>query len=330
MATGQQFGRRASLLLVRDPVSGNNPSAFLAGSAIDLSNAHFRFKTVQQDVESPNNCTIRVWNLKEETVSAMAKYEYNHVVLQGGYDNTGFGVIFEGTIKQFRVGRDNQTDTFVDIFAADGDKAYNYGTVNQTLARGWTQEQAISTAIAAMAGLGTPGGSVDTKGLLGGTIPNARGKVLFGLARVKLRSATQTIGATWSIDNGKINVVPLTGYKPSDAVVLTAQTGLIGRVEQTNTGMLATSLLNPRIEVATLLKIDNRSVNRIINTSANPAGIAFNQRAGQPQLLASEAADGLYRVFVAEHEGDTRGGPWYTHITGLAVNPATKTVIGNV
>ena len=330
LTSPQQYGRKASLLVTRAAVNGNNPSAFVAGSTIDLSNMHFRFRTAQQDVESPNNCTIRVWNLKEETVAAMTKYEYNRVIVQGGYGSTGFGVVFDGTIKQFRVGRENQTDPFVDILAADGDIAYNYGTINQTLSRGWTQEQVIGAAVTAMKDKGTPGGVIDTKGLLGGTVQNARGKVMFGLARVVLRGATQSIGATWSIDNGAVNVLPLDGYKPGEVLVLSATTGLIGRVEQTNTGMLATCLLNPRIEVATLVQIDNRSINRLINSSSNPLGIAFNQRAGVPQRLASEAADGLYRVFVAEHEGDTRGGPWYTHITALAVNPSTKKVAGNV
>lgn len=321
-----QFGRRASLIVTRAAVQGNNPSAFVAASTIDLSQMHFRFRTAQQDVESPNNCTVRVWNLRPETVEAMVKYEYNRLIVQAGYGQTGFGVVFDGTIKQYRVGKENATDTYVDILAADGDFAYNWAVVNRTLKSGWTQGQAIDAAAAAMQDKGVNPGYIDKEGLLGGTVPNPRGKVMFGLARQFLRSSARSCGATWSIDNGQLNVVPLEGFKPGEAVVLSAQTGLIGRVEQTNTGMEATCLLNPRIEIATLVQIDNRSINRLINSSSNLHGVPFNQNAGFPQLLASEAADGLYRVFVAEHEGDTRGGPWYTHLTCLAVNPITKKV----
>ena len=39
------------------------------------------------------------------------------------------------------------------------------------------------------------------------------------------------------------------------------------------------------------------------------------------------SADGFYRVFVAEHEGDTRGQAWYTNLILLAVNPTTRKVV---
>ena len=41
-----------------------------------------------------------------------------------------------GLIKQVRIGRENGTDTFLNIAAADGDKAYNFAVVNATLAAG--------------------------------------------------------------------------------------------------------------------------------------------------------------------------------------------------
>jgi hypothetical protein len=328
-SSSKQYGRRATLQVFRPEVKGNNPSAYVPPSFMDLSEMHFRFSTSQQDVESPNNCTIRVWNLKEDTVAALQLGEYSRVVLQAGYEHTGFGVIFDGTIMQFRIGRENQTDTYLDILAGDGEEVYNNAVVSQTLAAPWTHEQAINTAIAAMSAMGIPAGVLVKDGWLGGTIPHVRGKVMFGLSRVQLRNSTRSVGATWSIDNGVVNVIPLLGYKPSEAVVLTAQTGLIGRVEQTTTGMIAKCLLNPRIEIATRVKIDNKSINRLVNTSANTFGIPFNKRAAIPVQLASEAADGIYRVFVAEHEGDTRGSHWHTNLTCLAIDPSTNKVKNN-
>ena len=173
-----------------------------------------------------------------------------------------------------------------------------------------------------MAEKGVQAGSVME--FTGGTLP--RGKVLFGMARVYMRNEATSQGATWGIDNGRVNIIPLTGYKPGDAVVLTAQTGLIGMPEQTNDGVQVTCLLNPRIEVAGLVRIDNRSVNQLQqqNGSTLPSP-AFNKYVGL-ENLAQVATDGLYRVYVVEHEGDTRGQPWYSHLTCLTVNPVTKAV----
>lgn len=317
-----QYGRKATLLVTRAGRAGNNPSAYVAPSTIDLSNMHFRFRTAQQDLESPNNCNIRVWNLSEATVNAITKYEYDRVILQAGYDNTGHGVIFDGNIKQFRLGRENGTDTYLDILAADGDLAYNFSLINETIAAKSTPAQRHATLIKKFNEKGVKKGHVME--FTGGVLP--RGKVLFGMARVYMRQLAESQGATWGIDNGEINVIPLDGFKPGEALVLTAQTGLIGLPEQTNNGIEAKSLLNPRIEVSSLVRIDNRSVNQLLqqNGSILPAP-AFN-KFKEVQNLAHVAADGLYRVYVVEHEGDTRGQAWYSHLTCLAVNPITKMV----
>lgn len=297
----------------------------LAGDqALDLSEMHIRFETKQEDEESPNNARIRVYNLARETV-ARIQGEYTRVVLQAGYENANFGVIFDGTIKQFVVGREDNKSTYLDILAADGDQAYNFATINKSLAAGSTPQQRIAALIEAMGPKGVGAGDVivpDT----GGVLP--RGKVLFGLARAGLRAQVQNVGATWSIQNGKINVVPLDGYLPGDAVVLTSRTGLIGRPEQTQQGVYARCLINPRITVGGLVRIDNQSINETFQQGdfAIPgAQIPYNQYAGIQQF-ANVTADGLYRVYVNEFVGDTRGLPWWSDLVLLAVDPSTMKV----
>lgn len=321
MSDQAQFGRKATLLVIRKEQRGNNPSAFVPESVIDLSEMHFRFSTKQQDVESPNNCSIRVYNLSEDTVKALTKFEYTRVVLQAGYANAGYGVIFDGTITWFRKGKENATDHFLDILASDGDMAYNFAVVNKTVAAGSNPGERVKVIIDEMAKKGTLAGNIMQ--FTGGVLP--RGKVLFGMARALLRQETVTHGATWSILNGQVNVTPLTGYLPGEAVVLTSLTGLVGIPEQTTDGMMATCLLNPRLLVGGLVKIDNKSINQLIQQNPNAAPIAFNQYTGI-QNLATVAADGLYRLYVVEHDGDTRNTNWYTNITALAVNPVTKEV----
>jgi hypothetical protein len=311
-----QFGRSAKLLVVRPEALDGTPA-----SIIDLSSTHFRFRTVQQDVESPNNCSIRVYNLSNATVEAITKTEYSRVVLQAGYEGSGTGKIFEGTIKWFKVGRESATDKYLDILAADGDLAYNFAVVNQTLAAGSTPKQRVDAVISEMAKKGAVSGEV--MDMTGGVLP--RGKVLFGMARALLRQEVEAQGATWHIEGGRVHVTPLTGYRAGEAVVLSALTGLVGLPEQTNEGLLAKCLLNPRIVVGGLVKIDNKTINQMLQQNPNAAPVAFNSYTGL-QLLATVAADGLYRVFVAEHEGDTRGAQWHTHLTCLAVNPSTKQV----
>lgn len=316
-----QFGRKATLIVSRPQAAGNNPSAFVPAANLDLSQFHFTFKTAQQDVESPNNCAIRIYNLSKETVQTLSKGEYSQVVLQAGYEKA-YGVIFAGTIKQFRVGRESATTTFLDLLAADGDIAYNNSIVNKTLAAGSSPADRVGVAVDAMKPNGVVPGSLMP--FTGGILP--RGKVLFGMARATIRQEAESQGATWNINNGQINIVPLKGYLPGEPVELSASTGMVGIPEQTNEGLLVKCLLNPRIVVGGLVKIDNKSINQIIQANPSAAPIPYNQYAGL-QLLATITNDGLYRVFVAEHTGDVRGRDWYTNLVCLAVDTSTKKVV---
>ncbi len=309
---GTQYARKVSLLLTDGE------------TALDLSAMHFRFHTSQEDEESPNNCSIRVFNLSKETMRKVQK-EYSRVVLQAGYENGPFGVIFDGTIKQFKIGKEaDAVTTYLDILAADGDQAYNFGVINKSLSAGQPSSEQVKAAIDAMAQMGVTLGTNMVNGT-GGVLP--RGKVLFGLARGTIRAYVQSRGATWSIQNGKIQIIPLDGYLPGQVVVLTAKTGLIGRPEQTAEGIKIRALLNPNITVGGTVKVDNASINQTTAAPdvALPAGQSAYNKWAQIQFLADTSSDGLYRVYVAEYVGDTRGRDWYVDLIGLTIDPVTNT-----
>jgi hypothetical protein len=316
VSNGRQFGRRANLVV-----------AGIGGEGLDLSEMHFRFRVLADDQERPNTAEIRIYNLSTDTlkrITGKSPVEYSRVVLQAGYEDGGsFGVIFDGTIKQFRYGRESSTDTYLDILAADGDMEYNFGVCNMTLAAGSTKAERVQ-AIAGQMGL-SAAAVPNTLDSTGGTLP--RGKVLWGMARQHMRCAAA--GATWSIQNGKVQVVPLDGYLPGEAVVLNAQTGLIGFPEQTEQGVKARCLLNPRLRVAGLVQINNTDINRTAGAAGNdfsPGQLPYDRRAGPPMLFADVTADGFYRLYVVEYVGDTRGQDWYSDIICLAVDKTSDKV----
>lgn len=307
-----QWLRKAQLIVAND-----NPTPLNTEPGLDLSTLHFKFSITAADEQSPNAAVIRVYNLAEDTVATVLK-EFNRVILNAGYENGSFGVIFDGLIKQFRRGKENATDTYLDILAADGDLGYNFGIVNSTTRAGSTPRQRIDEVCKEM---GIPlGYAPDALDATGGILP--RGKVRFGMARAQLRTEARTLGSTWSIQNGRVNVVPLRSYLDNgqEAVVLTSKTGMVGIPEQTDQGILVRCLLNPRIIIGGLIKIDNASINKMQQNSIVP----FDQWTGI-QLPAKTANDGYYRVFVVEHTGDTRGMEWYSDVTCLAFDKSSGT-----
>lgn len=318
MTSQTLYGRKVGLLVYSSkPLLANQK-----GNALDLSDLHFTFKVEQNDNEQPNNARIRIYNLSEQTI-AKIQGEFDSVVLEAGYVNAAFGVIFKGSIKQYGRGKENATDTYFDILAADGDPEYNFGIVNATLDSGSTDKTVLNTVVNQMGlkGIATP----LTLNLSGRE--NIRPKVLFGMGRVYLRQVATTNFSSWSIQNGVVQIVQLNSYLPNELVVLTSETGMVGIPELTDEGVKVVSLLNPKLVIGGLIQIDNKSLNKILqqNPSDKTFAPVFNKYAGV-QANAYENADGIYKILVVEYEGDTRGNPWYSNIIAIAVNAVGRVV----
>lgn len=297
----QQYLRTCQLIVFGKDLDG-----------VDLSALRIKFSVKRSDTMTPNVADIRVYNLEEQTALRIRK-EFTRVILQAGYEGN-FGVIFQGNIKQVILGRESATDTFIDIVAGDGDRAYNFAIVNATLAKGTTQADQVNAAVQAMSTKGVTGGHL-------GTTPPAqlpRGKVMYGNARNYLRDAAQTSQSSWSIQDEKVTFVAKKAYLPGQAVVLTSKTGMIGTPQQTNEGVNAKCLLNPNLKIASRIKIDNASIQRFkINLSVP------NSAANIPAPLT---ADGVYYVLVVEHNGDTRGVEWYSNLICLNIDVTTNPI----
>ncbi len=288
----QQFGRKIDLIVFGTDFNGLN-----------LSELRIKFSVKRSDTQTPNCADIRVYNLEEQTALKIAT-EFKRVILQAGYGGN-FGVIFQGNIKQVILGRESATDTFIDIIAGDGDRAYNFAVVNTTLMSGSTKEDQIAASVTAMTPKGVTAGNVGESS--SERLP--RGKVMYGNARNYLTDVANSSNQSWSIQEEKVTFVPNKGFLPGEIVILTSNTGMIGTPQQTNEGVNVKCLLNPKIKVSNIIKIDNKSVERLkLNLSVKQTSA---------NIIPNLTADGTYFVLVVEHQGDTRGVEWYSSMICL-------------
>lgn len=287
-----QYIRRCNLIL-----------ADASGGGLDVSNLRIVFKIKRSDYQTPNAATIVVYNLNKDTAKRVTE-EFKNVTLQAGYESN-YGVIFNGNIKHIHFGRENGTDTYLHIEAADGDQAYNFATINATLASGSTARQQIDKLVATMNSRNVTEGFIETNN----DISLPRGKSMFGMSRKYLKQLSDNTLTSWSIQNGKVQFVSLTGTLPTTAVVLNSRTGLIGTPEQTIDGIKVRCLLNPNIKIGARIQINENQIRRGSNTNTQ-----------SNEKLSSIADDGFYRVLVNEYVGDTRGNDWYNDIICLAVD----------
>lgn len=301
----KQFIRKASLIIGGDD-----------GHALDLSKLRFRFAIRRGDYQTPNTADVRVYNVSDETADRVFQCsptaEFTRVVIQGGYDGN-YGILFDGTIKQIRRGRESPTDTFIDITAADGDRAYNYAISAVTLEASQTgAKDQIAVILEGMKKQGADIGYLPE--ITSNPLP--RGKVIFGMSRDALRQVADNTGTNWSIQDGKVNLIPKSAYIPGDIPVITSATGMIGLPTQTQNGIHVRALLNPNFKIGQVVKLDNKS----IQGYRFGLGILDGVNNEWTKQTAKTNADGLYYVMIADHIGDTRGNEWYSDLLCLAVD----------
>lgn len=278
------------------------------GGSADLSGLRVTFQINHAVVQTPRSAWIRVYNVAQSTI-AKVQQEFTSVSLTAGYQGNS-ATVFSGTIKYIRAGRETQTDTFLDIFAADGDEAYNQANVNVSLAAGWTDQDVYTACLKSMSAFGITQGNTPTLNSNG----TVRGASFYGPTKSVLTDLAARNGCSWNLAQGQLNLIPIGQPSTnSQAIVLNSQSGLVGIPKQTVLGVEFTALLNPKIVPGSLVKIAAADV-----LGATPI---LASASVQTASLPSIAAAGLYAVQWVDLEGDTRGQPWYTHGVCASANP---------
>lgn len=279
-------------------------------TGLDFSQFRVTFSVRRGDQQTPNSVDCRIYNLSTQTQNQV-KNEFDTIVLQAGYANN-FGLIFRGDIKQIRSGRENAKDTYLDITAADGDEAYNFSYIRYTQAAGGNQDQSLAAFVNSFGGDITQGykPTFQSNGCV-------RGQVFYGATKDELREFASQNDCTWSIQEGKLTIIPLTSYIPGAIPVLSPTTGLIGQPEQIQNGISMRVLLNPGLKIGQLVKLDSSVTINQLRFGLDGQSQGSN---GLLQTSIKSSADGTYYVMRADHSGDSRGGPWYTDLICLATD----------
>ena len=278
------------------------------GKGIELRGLKIAFDILKTDTETPNAAVISVWNLADD-VAQQIKNEFDTVILNVGYVDA-VGMIYKGNIIQVRRLREGGTEKITEITGGDGDQAYQYAMVNKTIAAGASQKDILDAATSAMSEHGVESGYIPDLG--SNTLP--RGKVIYRASRDVIRDVCDTSGTSWSIQDGKVNLIKLDKTLPGKAVLLSPSTGLVGSPEQTTKGVKATCLLNSEIRVGGKIKIEAE-----IEEFKRPA---VKKSTDKPP--ASLAADGVYRVIECRYNGDTYQNEWYCEILGVAMDATSS------
>ena len=249
MSTSVQYIRKLSAV-----VATSN------GQGEDFAQFRCVFQIRRGDYQTPNSCDLRIFNLSTHTQNLIAGNEFTTLSISAGYPGN-FGLIFQGSIKQFRKGRADGKDRFVEITAADGDAAYNFANIFYTAPAG-TPPSGIQAALLA-AFQSKPFNQQIVQGYQP-NFPNngcVRGQVFCGPVRKEARTFARSQQCKWSIQDGKYTNIPLTSFIPAGQIpIVSPTTGLLDVPEQTPQGLRLKVLLNPNMKIGQLIQLQNTQV----------------------------------------------------------------------
>lgn len=261
------------------------------------------FKITKTIGRTPNTCLLKLYNLSQASEDRI-KGEFDEILINAGYVGHA-ELIFRGNIRHTFSYRDGN-DRIIEIDAADGDKDFNQAIVNVTLASGTSTEDIIAHVLGAFTS--TIKGVVNVV-----SRQHIRGRTLSGMARDILDDIARESNANWSIQDGKLHIVPTNATLPTQAIVLSSETGLLGAPEISDKGIMARCLLNPQIAVNGTIWLNNESIKLRVRKQhlAAPGAHKPTTKAKQHEI-ARTSPDGFYKVFMLVHEGDTRSAKWET------------------
>lgn len=277
------FQRRCSLVLV-PPVAGSlAPGSPATGFVVQ--NLRVQFKVEKTITKEPNTCEIQVFNLAQQT-RAQLQSRGTRVILLAGYDKDmpQLPQVYSGDSRTIDHARDG-ADWVSKIQCGDGERNYRFGLVNESFKPGTTIAAVLQKCITQMAV--DPGNSQQK--LAGIVDQYVSGYAAQGKASAQLDSILTGQGLEWSIQDGRLQILAPGETSTDSAVLINAQSGLIGSPEHGSPEVLGgpgllkvKCLLLPTVRPGRKIKVESLNVN------------------------------GFFRVEKVAHTGDTFAGEWYT------------------
>lgn len=250
---------------------------------VTVENLRVQFKVKKDLDKSPNTAEINITNLSEKTRSAL-QTKGARVILQAGYRNA-LGTIFVGdarTIDHTREGSDWVTK----IQCGDGERGMQHARVSESFGPGVKVPGVVTTLADA---LGFDIGDSVAKLAPVANKQFVNGYSAYGRASTELDKILRAHGFTWSVQDGRIQILRPGDTNTERIILLTPESGLIGSPEFSAPEKAKKS---PVLKFKALLQSEIRPGGRL----------AFQ----------SERHRGTHKVMKVAHSGDTAGGDWYT------------------
>lgn len=231
----------------------NATAATLYGNISGQASAvRVQMEVVKGASDSPNKAKVSLYNVGLSVREAVGRGWL--IRCTAGYAGL-VETLFIGVVGKATSRRDGP-DIVTELECADGEQALLGSTFSKSYPPGTKLPQILQDVATAM--------DVDPGIALG--IPNTvyrRGITVHGACRDILKKLLRKEGVEFSVQNGRLNVIPMRLHNGRTAIVVSAATGLINVPSISGTDITFESLLNPKLVPGQLVQVVSK--NRAIN-----------------------------------------------------------------
>lgn len=272
-----QFLRQAELIV------GKNRSGV---SVKDLRLSFEVTKSIEAEI---NEIMVNVFNLSAEKRHQIESLE-NKILLKAGYKDDVRNLAF-GDVTRFETKFDAGGDIVTTLFCGDGSEILRESRVSISY-RTRTPITLIFSDVINQMNLD----SVRFVDILSGSAQN--GYVFSGLAKDCLNELASRFNFEWSIQNNELRILRQRGFDPTEKVILSPESGLIGSPR-------------PLDDLETFSRLDRKKPGVLVKCQLQPRLIP-----GGIFALKSQNSNGVFRVEKVSHRGDTKANDWFSEVEG--------------
>ena len=283
LATGAVLFDRRVRLVIAPPMLGSLKFV-KTQQAFTVEDLKVKFKLAKSLRKEPNTGQIEVWGL-DASHRGMLQGKGARCWLEAGYKSGTFQ-LFGGDIR-FPGHRHDGPEWIAKLELGDGERAYKHGRCNVAF-KGGTSKYDVLKELARQSGWDL--GNVTDFAASLGIEQYTNGYSASGSVVGAIDELLNGQGLSWSIQGGKIQILPLAGFvgTATQVVQLDADHGLIGSPEYGASQKPGTV---PSLKVKSLIQ-PGLDPGKLIN-------------------LVSEDHKGVFIIQKVDIDGDSEGGDWY-------------------
>lgn len=253
---------------------------------IKLSNLRTAFSVQKNLAWSANTASVKIWNLSQEKRNRIKDYGDQVIVSAGYSEDTGEQLLFIGNTTQVSHAYE-QPEIITTLDCGDGERILNQKHISVSFKENVPVRQVIETIAQQMELTISEFTPTDN-------VVYEQGFEFIGMGKNAIDKTVARLGLKWSVQNSKLQIIPLFGTTSKPAVEINADTGMIGIPQRFTDKRAALYLGGPKTGyiVTTTLRPDILPGD-LVNVKSQRIGL-----------------DGPYSVYSIKHEGDTFGPNW--------------------